>query len=96
MRCSLCSARSAPMLSLSVRLPKTILCRKVHPEPTLNPQTYLQIPIQIDGKIDMYNKKRPSKIQYSTVTHLEQPVYLAIWKDLNRKKRKENRKKIEP
>ena len=29
---------------------------------------------------------------YSTVTHLEQPVYLAIWKDLNKKKRKEHRK----
>ena len=26
---------------------------------------------------------------YSTVTHLEQPVFLATWKDLNKKKRKE-------
>ena len=25
---------------------------------------------------------------YITVTHLEQPVYLAIWKDLNKEKRK--------
>ena len=33
---------------------------------------------------------------YSTVTHLEQPVYLATWKDLNKEKRKEHRKKIEP
>ena len=30
---------------------------------------------------------------YSTVTHLEQPVYLAIWKDLNKEKRKEHQKK---
>ena len=27
------------------------------------------------------------------MTHMEQPVYLAIWKDLNKKKRKEHRKK---
>ena len=32
---------------------------------------------------------------YSTVTHMEQSVYLAIWKDLNKKKIKEHRKKIE-
>ena len=32
---------------------------------------------------------------YSTVTHLEQPVYLAKWKNLNKEKRKEHRKKIE-
>ena len=33
---------------------------------------------------------------YSTVIHLEQPVYLAIWKDLNKEKRIEHRKTIEP
>ena len=33
---------------------------------------------------------------YSTVTHMEQPVYLAIWKDLSQKKRKEHKKRIEP
>ena len=33
---------------------------------------------------------------YSTVTHMEQPVYLAKWKDLNTKKRKEHTKNIEP
>ena len=32
---------------------------------------------------------------YITVTHMEQPAYLAIWKDLNKKKRKEHKKKIE-
>ena len=32
---------------------------------------------------------------YSTVTHMEQSVNLAIWKDLNKKKRKGQRKKIE-
>ena len=31
---------------------------------------------------------------YSTVTHMEQPVHLARWKDLNKKKRKEHRKKL--
>ena len=30
---------------------------------------------------------------YITVTHMEQPVYLAIWKDLNKNKRKEHKKK---
>ena len=28
------------------------------------------------------------------MTHMEQPVYLAIWKDLNKKKRKEHRKRL--
>ena len=32
--------------------------------------------------------------RYSTVIHLEQSVYLAIWKDLNKEKRKEQRNKI--
>ena len=33
---------------------------------------------------------------YITVTHMEQPVYLAIWKELDKKKRKGHRKQIEP
>ena len=28
------------------------------------------------------------------MTHLEQPVYLAKWKDLNREKRKEHKKRL--
>ena len=32
---------------------------------------------------------------YSTVTHLEQPVYLAVWKDLNKEKRKNKKTKWE-
>ena len=42
------------------------------------------------------NQQDHQRWGYSTVTHMEQPVYLAIWKDLNKKKRKEHRKKIEP
>ena len=30
---------------------------------------------------------------YSTVAHLKQPVYLAIWKDVNEEKRKEHKKR---
>ena len=32
--------------------------------------------------------------RYSTVIHLEQSVYLTIWKDLNKEERKEQRNKI--
>ena len=41
-------------------------------------------------------KKDHQRWGYSTVTHLEQPIYLAIWKDLKKEKRKEQRKNIEP
>ena len=44
----------------------------------------------------IFKKQDHQRWGYSTVTHMEQPVYLAIWKDLNKKKRREHRKKIEP
>ena len=50
----------------------------------------------IDIYISFQVKQDHQRWGYSTVTHLEQPVYLAIWKDLNKEKRKEHRKKIEP
>ena len=46
--------------------------------------------------MDAYGSKKQDHQRwgYSTVTHMEQPVYLAIWKDLNKKKRKEHRKRL--
>ena len=46
--------------------------------------------------LDFWNKQDHQRWGYITVTHMEQSVYLAIWKDLNKKKRKEHKKKIEP
>ena len=42
---------------------------------------------------NFYVKQDHQRWGYSTVTHMEQPVYLAIWKDLNKNKRKEHKKK---
>ena len=44
---------------------------------------------------ELLNKQDHQRWGYGTVIHLEKPVYLAIRKDLNKKKRKEHRKKIE-
>ena len=39
-------------------------------------------------------KQNHQRWRYSTVIHLEQSVYLTIWKDLNKGERKEQRNKI--
>ena len=46
--------------------------------------------------IKNYLKQDHQRWGYSTVIHLEQPVYLTTWKDLNKEKRKEHKIKIEP
>ena len=48
-----------------------------------------------EGKFDQNCKKQDhQKWGYSTVTHMEQSVYLAKWKDLNKQERKEHRKRL--
>ena len=50
----------------------------------------------IPERENLKKKQDHQRWGYSTVTHVEQPVYLAIWKDLSKKKRKVQRKRIEP
>jgi len=60
--------------------------------PSVLPQAQKVAPI---SAINVIAKFLPQKKQdhqrwgYSTVIHLEKTIYLAIWKDLNKEKRKE-------
>ena len=61
---------------------------------SINQSVFLRQPIMISDENSTLLKQNHQRWGYSTVTHLEQSVYLAIWKDLDKEKRKEHRKKL--